>query len=99
MIKAKTFLIAATLSASLLQAQTKKLFNETPEQKEKRMAWWTHDRFGMFIHWGLYALPARHEWVKQNERLTNEQYQNISTISTPICTTLKSGQRWQKQQA
>jgi alpha-L-fucosidase len=29
----------------------------------------------MFIHWGLYALPARHEWVKQQEKLTNEQYQ------------------------
>ena len=23
-----------------------------------------NDRFGLFIHWGLYALPARHEWVK-----------------------------------
>lgn len=48
---------------------------ETPEQKSKRMAWWSDARFGMFIHWGLYALPARHEWVKNNERLTNEQYQ------------------------
>jgi alpha-L-fucosidase len=28
----------------------------------------------MFIHWGLYALPARHEWVKNRERMTNEQY-------------------------
>ncbi len=48
---------------------------ETPEQKKKRMEWWTDARFGMFIHWGLYALPARHEWVKNNERMTNEQYQ------------------------
>jgi alpha-L-fucosidase len=38
------------------------------------MAWWTHDRFGMFIHWGLYALPARHEWVKNYERMNDEQY-------------------------
>lgn len=37
--------------------------------------WFIRDRFGMFIHWGLYALPARHEWVKHNERLTNEDYQ------------------------
>jgi alpha-L-fucosidase len=28
----------------------------------------------MFIHWGLYSMPARHEWVKSNERLTTEQY-------------------------
>ena len=48
---------------------------ETEEQKTQRMKWWTDARFGMFIHWGLYALPARHEWVKNNERLTNEQYQ------------------------
>ncbi|WP_329114576.1 alpha-L-fucosidase [Streptomyces sp. NBC_01465] len=37
--------------------------------------WFTHDRFGLFVHWGLYALPARHEWVKNRERLTDEQYQ------------------------
>ena len=37
--------------------------------------WFRHDRFGMFIHWGLYALPARHEWVKNRERITDEDYQ------------------------
>jgi alpha-L-fucosidase len=48
---------------------------ETPAQREARMKWWTEARFGMFIHWGLYALPARHEWVKNYEKLTNEEYQ------------------------
>jgi alpha-L-fucosidase len=37
--------------------------------------WWAHDRLGMFIHWGLYALPARHEWVKNIERITDADYQ------------------------
>ncbi|MFC9388483.1 alpha-L-fucosidase [Streptomyces venezuelae] len=37
--------------------------------------WFTHDRFGMFVHWGLYSLAARHEWVKNRERMTDEQYQ------------------------
>jgi alpha-L-fucosidase len=32
-------------------------------------------RFGLFVHWGLYALPARHEWVRHRERTTNEEYQ------------------------
>ncbi|MHB1974148.1 MAG: alpha-L-fucosidase [Acidimicrobiales bacterium] len=32
-------------------------------------------RFGLFVHWGLYALPARHEWVKNRERLDDEHYQ------------------------
>jgi alpha-L-fucosidase len=37
-------------------------------------SWFTHDRFGLFIHWGLYALPARHEWVRHYEKITNESY-------------------------
>lgn len=32
--------------------------HETKEQKDARMAWWRDDRFGMFIHWGLYSIPA-----------------------------------------
>jgi alpha-L-fucosidase len=41
----------------------------------ERAAWWIHDRFGMFIHWGLYALPARHEWVKNREEIPDDEYQ------------------------
>ena len=37
--------------------------------------WFVQDRFGMFIHWGLYALPARHEWVKTLEEVTDAAYQ------------------------
>jgi len=35
--------------------------NETPEQHDARMAWWRQAKFGMFIHWGLYA-QAGGEW-------------------------------------
>ena len=31
---------------------------ETPAQRDVRMAWWRDARFGMFIHWGLYSIPA-----------------------------------------
>ncbi len=44
-------------------------------EAKEHMKWWAHDRFGMFIHWGLYALAARHEWVKNQERITDEDYQ------------------------
>ena len=37
-------------------------------------AWFRHDRFGMFIHWGLYSLPARHEWIKTREKISEEKY-------------------------
>jgi alpha-L-fucosidase len=36
--------------------------------------WFTAARFGLFIHWGLYALPARHEWVLSKEQLSQEHY-------------------------
>src|SRR5579872_2095465 len=31
---------------------------ETPAQRDARMQWWRDARFGMFIHWGLYSIPA-----------------------------------------
>ncbi|HEY3289991.1 MAG TPA: alpha-L-fucosidase [Anaerolineae bacterium] len=37
--------------------------------------WFVHDRFGMFIHFGLYALAARHEWVKHKEAIPENVYQ------------------------
>jgi len=43
-----------------------------PDEKKK---WFVHERFGMFVHWGLYALPARHEWVKSREELNDADYQ------------------------
>ncbi len=68
-----SLLIIGALGVSLpVQAATAP---ETEAQREARMKWWTEARFGMFIHWGLYALPARHEWVKNHEHLTNEEYQ------------------------
>ncbi|MDD3334060.1 MAG: alpha-L-fucosidase [Eubacteriales bacterium] len=42
---------------------------------DQRTQWFRDSRFGMFIHWGLYAIPARGEWVKNQEQLTDEQYQ------------------------
>ncbi|HEY9347563.1 MAG TPA: alpha-L-fucosidase, partial [Inquilinus sp.] len=42
---------------------------------EEKKAWFVQDRFGMFIHWGLYALPARHEWVKSREEIGDDSYQ------------------------
>lgn len=41
----------------------------------ERTAWMREARFGLFIHWGLYALPARHEWVKNREKLDDTHYQ------------------------
>ncbi len=44
------------------------------EEYEKRVAWYQEARFGMFIHWGLYAIPARGEWVRSMEEIPEEEY-------------------------
>ena len=46
-------------------------------------SWFTHDRFGMFIHWGLYSMPARHEWVRNREKIDNETYQVYFDLFNP----------------
>lgn len=38
-------------------------------------AWFIHDRFGLFIHWGIYSAAARHEWVKNLEKISETDYQ------------------------
>lgn len=53
---------------------TKRLTAETWEEKLKRLEWWTDARFGMFIHFGLYSLPARHEWYKTTQQVPEEKY-------------------------
>lgn len=72
MILAVLFITMMSSNFLFSQQQT---WSETKEQKTKRMEWWRNDRFGMFIHWGIYASPARHEWVKQRERISDEDYQ------------------------
>ena len=84
-MKTKNFLILLLTALLLIGSQlaSAQLPKETEAQKTQRLKWWTDARFGMFIHWGLYALPARHEWVKNNERLTNEQYQKYFETFNP----------------
>lgn len=42
---------------------------------QEKKDWFIADRFGMFIHWGLYSLGARHEWLKNREEITTADYQ------------------------
>ncbi|MFH1905076.1 MAG: alpha-L-fucosidase [bacterium] len=46
-----------------------------PESTQGKTDWFVHDRFGLFIHWGIYSVAARHEWVKNYEKITDEEYQ------------------------
>ena len=57
--------LQAMTDAKAVQIATS-LSKENAQHKEARMMWWREARFGMFIHWGLYAQAARHEWVTHN---------------------------------
>ncbi len=50
---------------------------------EDRMAWWREAKFGMFIHWGIYSIPARGEWVMFCERIPKEKYKKFAKKFNP----------------
>jgi alpha-L-fucosidase len=54
-----------------------------PKPTQGDTSWFVHDRFGMFIHWGIYALAARHEWVKTRELISDENYQKYFSHFNP----------------
>lgn len=73
------YILTMLITANIFAQHT----TETNAQKEERMRWWTESRFGMFIHWGLYSMPSRHEWVKKYERLTDDQYNKYFELFNP----------------
>src|SRR5690349_17222417 len=57
----------------------------TPQDadRERRMKWWHEARFGMFIHWGLYSVLGRHEWVMENEAIPVADYEQLAKRFQP----------------
>ena len=54
------------------------------EAYNKRVEWYQQARFGMFIHWGIYAIPARGEWVRSVEEMPEEEYMSFFEEFDPI---------------
>jgi alpha-L-fucosidase len=54
----------------------------TPDQ-QRRMKWWHDAKFGMFIHFGLYAAHARHEWAMEMEAIPVAEYQKFTAGFKP----------------
>jgi alpha-L-fucosidase len=79
------------LSVSAVPAQSN---NETPAQRDKRMHWWREARFGMFIHWGLYAVPAGEyngkrsdrigEWIMEWANIPRADYEKFAAQFNPV---------------
>ena len=59
---------------------------------DKRMDWWRNAKFGMFIHWGLYAVPAGEykggtnygEWIMQEAQIPKEEYEKFGPQFNPL---------------
>lgn len=56
------------------------------------MAWWRDARFGMFVHWGLYAIPAGAwngkadygEWIRDSARIPIDRYETFRSQWNPV---------------
>jgi len=51
--------------------------------REQRMKWWHEARFGMFVHWGLYSVLGRHEWVMETEGIPVAEYEQLARRFQP----------------
>ena len=87
-------LLPALLLATAAFSDEVRLFDETPAAKERRLAWWRDARFGMFIHFGLYCMPARGEWIRTRERMTDAHYGEYFSRFDPD---LLDARQWARQ--
>lgn len=58
-------------------------FTFSREAYQRRTAWYTQARFGLFLHWGLYAIPARGEWVRSYENIPADVYDQYAKEFNP----------------
>ena len=85
------FLILLTISCAKPE---KNYLNESESDKTARMAWWDEAKFGMFIHWGLYAVPAGEykgtkteqigEWIMDHLNIPIAEYEEFATQFNPV---------------
>ncbi len=60
------------------------LTGETPEQHDSRMAWWREAKFGFFIHWGIYSIPADGEWHMRVHQQSFADYSKYAGQFNPV---------------
>ena len=88
-------IIVVSLSSLLLVAGSSAQKNFLPEskpEKDIRMQWWRDARFGMFIHWGLYAVPAGEwkgatnhaEWIRTSAQIPLDVYNKFVPQFNPV---------------
>ncbi len=53
------------------------------QASDERMQWWHEARFGMFIHWGVYAIPAHDAWIMYQEHVPFDEYKKLAEQFDP----------------
>jgi alpha-L-fucosidase len=86
--------LAAAQSPAPGPAQSPATKSETKEQRDARMAWWREAKFGMFIHWGVYSVPAGYyrgkpvpgigEWIMNHGKIPMAEYQAFAKQFDPV---------------
>src|SRR5213075_692785 len=84
----KLFLLILFALNLIANSQTKNFLSETKQQKDQRMKWWRDARFGMFIHWGVYSVPAGTykdeqvkgigEWIMNRGKIPVAEYRQFA---------------------
>lgn len=70
------------------------LFAQKTINQDERMQWWRDARFGMFIHWGLYSIPAGEwkgkeypgigEWIMKSAKIPVKEYEQLAQQFNPV---------------
>jgi alpha-L-fucosidase len=74
---------ATALPAVYFGASTAPQTGGDQSDRVRRMQWWHEAKFGMFIHWGLYSVVGRHEWVMENEAIPVAEYEKFAQQFKP----------------
>ena len=71
-----SLILMVLMGATLSKAQWAPLVSDPNDAQ--RIEWWREARFGMFLHWGVYSIPGRGEWVQWAEQIPVEQYAKLA---------------------
>ena len=86
--------VIGTGTTGAVAGGTNALPTETAAQRDARMAWWRDAKFGLFIHWGVYSVPAGFyhekpvpgigEWIMNKGKIPMAEYQQFAKEFNPV---------------
>jgi alpha-L-fucosidase len=95
-MKTKTFIWTLVLAAMLISSVRNGLTfqSDSAAAKEKRLTWFREAKYGLFIHWGLYAIPAGEwkgrrslglgEWIMNRSKVPVREYEALASQFNPV---------------